>query len=324
MCPSRPFNCRVLLLLAAAVTLAGCGATLRRTEAPSGTAVPAAALWVEPADIETRNLFEGPGDAGSAPKPDVTYTFVSEKQDGFSPGFHVKDPEGNEWSVKQGPEAQSEVVLSRVLWAIGYHQIPQYYLRAWTLSGGPKPGVQGPARFREKTKEEKSDGPWSWTANPFVGTQPFRGLVATLLLFNQWDFKPSNNSIYKVRAQADGLNQWYVVRDLGASLGRTPSLLIFHGTRNDLSAFRKERFVTGTGKGDVRFEMTIHGPEHALLHEPTADVQWACGWLSRLSPQQWADAFRAAGYDSSAADGFIQKIHEKIAEGLALPSLSGK
>jgi hypothetical protein len=319
MLPGRTRGCRVLLLFAVAATFVGCAATLRRTESPSGTAVPVSELWVEPTDLETRNLFDGPGGPASAPKPGVAYTFVSEKQVGFSPGFKVKDPEGNEWSVKEGPEAQTEVVLSRVLWAVGYHQVPQYYLGAWTLAGGPKAGLQGPARFREKTKEEKSEGSWSWIANPFVGTQPFRGLVATLLLFNQWDFKTSNNSIYKVHDQPDGQREWYVVRDLGASLGRTPSLGIFHGTRNDLSAFRKERYVRGSDGGDARFAMTIHGPEHVLLHEPTADVRWACGWLSRLTPQQWNGAFRAAGYDKSHADGFIEKIHQKIAEGLSLP-----
>jgi hypothetical protein len=68
----------------------------------------------------------------------------------------------------------------------------------------------------------------------------------------------------------------------------------------------------------MRFAMTVHGPEHALLHQSAADVRWACGWLSRLTPEQWADAFRAAGYDKAQADGFIQKIHQKIAEGLAV------
>ena len=33
-----------------------------------------------------------------------------------------------EWSLKLGPEAQSEVVASRLLWAIGFHQPPTYWL----------------------------------------------------------------------------------------------------------------------------------------------------------------------------------------------------
>jgi hypothetical protein len=318
MSASRSFPSGVLLPLAVAALIAGCGATLRRTESPSGAAAPLAELWVEPTNIETRNLFDGPGNRAAAPRPDVPYAFLSEKQVGFSPGFHVRDPEGNEWSVKEGPEAQTEVVLSRVLWALGYHQVPEYYLPAWTLSGGPRPGAQGPARFREKTKDEKNGGSWSWIENPFVGTQPFRGLVTTLLLFNQWDFKTSNNTIYKVREAVDGPRHWYVVRDLGASLGGTPSFLIFHGTRNDLPAFRRERFIKGSHQGDVHFAMTIHGPERALLKESVTDVQWACGWLSRLTPEQWSDAFRAAGYDRAQADGFIQKIHAKITEGLSV------
>jgi hypothetical protein len=314
----RLVSLRVSLLSVLVIALAGCGATLHRTQAPEGGPVPVAALWVEPADLASRNLFDGPGDVASAPKADGVYTFVSEKQVGFSPGFHVKDAAGNEWSVKEGPEAQSEMVLSRVLWALGYHQLPEYYLSGWTLTGGPKAGMQGPARFREKTKEEKSEGSWSWTENPFIGTPPFGGLVTTLLLFNQWDFKTSNNSIYKVKDDPDGLEQWYVVRDLGAALGKTPSLLIFHGTRNDLPAFQREGFLTGSGGHGPTFKMTIHGPEHALLRQSAADVRWACERLAKLAPQQWNDAFRAGGYDQAQADAFIRKIHEKIAEGLTV------
>ena len=44
-----------------------------------------------------------------APKPGQTYKVVEEKTTGFSPGFTVVDENGREWSVKQGPEAHTEV-----------------------------------------------------------------------------------------------------------------------------------------------------------------------------------------------------------------------
>ena len=50
---------------------------------------------------------------------------------------HTQANDGVEWSVKLGPEAHTEVVLSRVLSAVGYHQPPVYYLPAWQLGGGP-------------------------------------------------------------------------------------------------------------------------------------------------------------------------------------------
>ncbi len=47
-----------------------------------------------------------------------------------------KDPDGLEWSAKIGPEAQTEVVVSRILWGLGYHQPPIYYLPSWTVDLG--------------------------------------------------------------------------------------------------------------------------------------------------------------------------------------------
>ena len=64
-----------------------------------------------------------------------------------APGSMFADADGRRWSVKLGPEAQTEVVTSRVLWAIGYHQPPTYYVPSWQLSGGPG-GQQPAARFR--------------------------------------------------------------------------------------------------------------------------------------------------------------------------------
>ena len=52
----------------------------------------------------------------------MTYTFLRKKRQGNNPGVTVTDPAGREWHVKQGTEAQPEVVLSHVLWALGYHQ----------------------------------------------------------------------------------------------------------------------------------------------------------------------------------------------------------
>lgn len=39
------------------------------------------------------------------------YTFVARDTTGKSPGYDVRDAQGRLWSVKRGPEAQSEVVV---------------------------------------------------------------------------------------------------------------------------------------------------------------------------------------------------------------------
>jgi len=43
----------------------------------------------------------------------------------------------------------------------------------------------------------------------------------TLLLFNSFDLKNSNKSLYDVRRSDNRIERWYVVRDLGAALGKT-------------------------------------------------------------------------------------------------------
>ena len=47
---------------------------------------------------------------------------------GYSRGYTVTDAQGRVWDVKIGAEAQPEVVASRVLWLIGYHQPIIYFV----------------------------------------------------------------------------------------------------------------------------------------------------------------------------------------------------
>ena len=51
------------------------------------------------------------------------HRFASSKEvkEGGMPKFDVEDARGVKWRVKLGPEAQSETVSSRLLWAVGYN-----------------------------------------------------------------------------------------------------------------------------------------------------------------------------------------------------------
>ena len=137
------------------------------------------------------------GGSEIAPKTDTSFTWVATDKTGYSPGFDVRGPDGRMWSVKLGPEAQPEVVTSRVLWAIGYHQPPTYYLPTWQMSGGPG-GQQPGARFRTDFQDAKVIGDWSWSDNTFIGTQPYHGLIVANILLNSWDWKTSNNKTYRL------------------------------------------------------------------------------------------------------------------------------
>ena len=303
------------LLLAAAG--AGCAAPLlQSTLSGPPTRGQSAELWEEPKDLSARNLFDGPWGKNLAPNPKATYAFVSAKTVGISPGFAVTDEHGVEWSVKQGPEAKVEVVMSRILSAVGYRQPPVYYLPRWTISGGPSAGAQPEARFRPKHTVLKDQGEWSWHANPFIGTKPYNGLRVLLMLLNGSDLKNSNNTLYEVKepGDANSARQWYVVRDIGTALGETGRL---NPKRGDPALFEHIKFINSVKNGMVDFN--YHGRHQELAdHITTDDARWMCDLLARLRIEQWRDAFRAGGYDAPTSERFVVRIREEIAEGQAL------
>ena len=75
---------------------------------------------------------------------------------------------------------------------------------------------------------------------------------------------------------------------------------------------------------DRRVEFHYRGIHQNLVNLLTVDdVAWTCRLLARLSDEQWDDAFRAAGYDSTQRQRYIAKMKSKIAEGLALRDSAG-
>jgi hypothetical protein len=298
-----------------AVYLPFCAPAVRPTM-PSPDA-PLASLWQEPPNLSSRDLFNGPWGARRAPEPNDTYRLLEVKRTGINPGMTVRDSRGNKWSVKQAPsngdasEGPIEVVLSRVLSALGYHQPPVYYLPEFTLSDDWGTHVEGGGRFRLHEKSLKDKGAWSWQQNPFVGLRPHQGLLAILMMFNSSDLKNSNNTLYEHR-NGDVVEQWYVVRDIGTALGNTGRLA---PTRGDPDVFARQPFILGAKNGFVTFN--YHGWHQELVRERITrdDVEWASGLVSQLSDRQWRDAFRAGGFAPAVTDRFITTLHARIAQG---------
>src|SRR5262249_59492674 len=71
-----------------------------------------------------------------------------------------------------------------------------------------------------------------------------------LLVFNSWDLKDSNNTMYDLD-EGGRVTRWYVVRDLGAALGETGRLA---PKRNNIDEFEHETFITGVRDNFVRSE----------------------------------------------------------------------
>lgn len=296
--------------------MAGCGGrtVVVTPRAPIPPAV-MAGLRIDPG-ATPRDLFWGVGGEQYAPPAGAMYTLEAKDDAGFSIGFDVVDPSGREWSAKIGPEAQTEVVVSRILWGLGYHQPPVYYVPSWRVRAGTgEPALESEARFRPKLPQlERLDEIWSWADNPFSGSPELKGLLVILLMLNSTDLKDSNNSIYRLTKPWDGASTWYVVRDLGATFGETGKLF---PRRNWLEGFEREPFITAIEDGRIDFGYGgLHGELLAMIGP--ADVLWAARQMARLTDAQWQDAFRAGNYAPHQADRSIRRVKEKIGDGLAL------
>jgi len=293
-----------------------CAPTVKRTA--SGPADALAELWIDPGS-NPRDLLDGPrGAMREAVHPDVDgrYRILERDTRGFSITYRVRDARGREWNVKVGPESQTEVVTSRIVWAVGYHELPSYFVERWIGVDDRARGSQfGGARFRPRDVGLKSAGEWSWQQNPFVGTRPYGGLLALMLILNSTDLKNANNGLYDVVGEPrEQASRWYVVKDLGASLGETGR---FDPRRGNVEAFEREPFLLSRDARRLRFGYA--GRHKELLQAIAADdVRWVCRRLQALTDRQWHDAFRAGGFDRDTSERYIARIHAKIDEGLRL------
>jgi hypothetical protein len=128
--------------------------------------------------------------------------------------------------------------------------------------------------------------------------------------------KNSNNSLYE-RRRGDVVERWYAVRDIGAALGDTNGLA---PRKNHPESFERQPFVLGVNGPWVTF--AYDGWYRNLVRDriTPADVVWASNLLGRLSDRQWADAFRAAGYEPEVADRFMRALRAKIQQGRSVVS----
>lgn len=271
-------------------------------------------LWAAP--TVARNLFYGVGGPELAPGPRELFTVIAVKTTGFSEGYTVADSQKREWSAKLPPEASTEVVASRILWGLGYHQPPIYYLPEWQAAGAKAPNPQPAARFREKDPRGfhglKEDGIWAYDHNPFVTSRPLQGLIVLQVMLGNSDLKPEQNVRYSLREPVEGARRWYVARDLGQTFGRTG---VIKAPRGDIDVFEHTRFIRRVAGGKVEFE---YQGRHVQLLDTihVEDLEWICRRLEILTDQQWTDAFRAGGIEGDLARRFIQQIKARIAEGL--------
>ena len=142
-----------------------------------------------------------------------------------------------------------------------------------------------------------------------------------MALLNNWDTKDSNNRIIVANNNGDDEAR-YVVHDLGATFGKKMNWfernLLFKRDRNSPKGYAKARLINKVENGRVHFNYWSKNGD-VLKNVSVEDARWMARWLSRLSPQQIADAFRAANYSSGQVEVLAAAFQRRINELNNLP-----
>lgn len=301
------------------------------SKAKKGVRVPSSALWRDRGNLESLNLFYGPG--GKEHQPTGPFTFVKEDKEGSNPKFDIVDGQGVHWKVKLGEETKSETAASRLVWAAGYFTDEDYYLPELRVRKMPKlsrghhyvsvGGVVHGVRMERRVSGQKKIGNWSWFKNPFVGAKELDGLRIMMALINNWDLKEVNNAIYREKA---GGNR-YVISDLGATFGQTGNSIT--RSKSNLDDYAEAEFIQKVTPEYVDFFLSsrpffltaVDVPNYAkrtnmqevAKHIPLAHARWLGRLLGGLSADQIRDCFRAAGYSPEEVKGFAKAVQGRIA-----------
>jgi len=295
-------------------------------------------LWVDPGDIQSRDLFYGPGGKEHAPSG-TSFSFVGEDLDGSNPKYDVKDQDGVKWKIKLGAEARPETAATRLVWAAGYFVNEDYFLPDLHVTdlphvhrGGSMIGPGGEmkdARLKRHLKGEDKVGEWRWRDDPFAHTREWNGLRVMMALINNCALTDNNNANYDEKSQ-----RFYVVKDLGASFGTTGYNFMQNISKGNLNEYEHSHFILKKTSEYVDFAcpsrpmlfVFFNPPEFfPRMHMrwigkrvPRSDARWMGQLLTKLSPAQIRDAFRAAGYTPAEIEGYAKVVEKRIGELAAL------
>jgi hypothetical protein len=279
-----------------------------------------AVMWVEPADIESRDLFYGPGGADGAPNPSGKFTFVRRSPAGTSEKIVVDDDKGRSWTVKFGPEARPEVSASRLIWAAGYHVDQVHFVEKTHIEGRGGFDVWD-VRFERRDDGFKELGQWSWFSNPFAGTREFQGLKVLMALINNWDLKDENNKVVRPNKESGGDRtlRVYYVGDLGGTLGSTGNALrkipgfsnAPGGSKGVPDSYARQVFIDGVENGMVKFHYKGKNPK-VLEGVTVENARWMGNLLGRLSDKQLSDAFRSGGFTDAEIATYVKAVRGRI------------
>lgn len=279
-----------------------------------------AILWEEPKDIESRDLFHGPGGSEGAPNPSGKFKFIRRSDSGTSEKIVVKGDDGREWMVKFGAEVRPETTATRIVWALGYYVDQAYLVKQAHIEGRGGFDVWD-VRFELRDDGFKQLDEWSWRANRFAGTREMNGLRTLMAFLSNWDLKDENNRIVRPNKESgrDRMTRVYYVSDLGGTLGRTGNPLrsvpclrnLPAGSKGSPNGYADQVFIEGVENGQVVFNYKGKNRD-ALKGIPVEHARWMGDQLARLSDRQLQDAFRAGDFTEQETTLYIRAMRDRI------------
>jgi hypothetical protein len=282
-------------------------------------------LWHDPGAVESLDFTNGPGGAKNLPQP--PFTFVEEDKGGTNPKIKITDASGKSWGVKWGSEVSGEVFSSRMVWAVGYHVEPSYFVPSGKIVGAKslsraKKYVQSDGSFKDARFELKEKGidkatdkqSWRWDKNPFVGTRELNGLKIMVMLLSNWDPKDqtdsqSNTAIYTKRNTGEVT---YVMSDWGATMGKWGGVMSREKWDCDGFASQTKKFVTGSSGGTVKFGYEGKRASEMTTSIRVSDVQWLLGYIGRISDEQLRAGLQASGATPQEVACYTTALRDRI------------
>jgi hypothetical protein len=270
-------------------------------------------------------LYWGAGSANAAPKP--PFAFVKEDTTGTKPKVQLTDANGVSWTAKfasrssTGTEVHAEIAASRLIWAFGYFVEEHYFVAKEKITGvqlrrrtsyavAPDSSFSA-ARFERRPSEISRGGHWDLHDNPFAGSRELSGLKILVMLLNNWDARIGNTGILRVPTQEGGVEERYLLSDLGTAFGRTEGVA-GKATRWNLAHYESSDFIRGVVGDTLEF---CHGLDLSPpLSVPLEHARWLSELASQLSYAQVRRAFEASGAEPRDIDGFSTVVMGRFAQ----------
>jgi hypothetical protein len=252
-------------------------------------------LWTEPTDLKSSNLLYGPEGPYGVPDENTQYEPITD----LHHNKLLRDTTGRLWEIRAGRSAQAETAAQRILWAAGYASLQQHFAHTVFVRGE---STQHDVVLKRANGSSAAERTWSWKSNPFTGTRELEGLITLLILVNDWDVQDRDTTVI---GDSPSKKETFGLSHLRVAFGKLGE----HSSGN-AKQYAKGKFIYGVKDGYVQFyDKSKNIPSRVR----TSSAKWVGMILSKLSREQFTDAFKAGGFSETETVAFVDALLVRVA-----------